>query len=113
MKLCTKCNINKELTEFYPRPDRQEKVQSYCKDCFNQYCTERWKQAKIESIEYKGGKCIDCNGIFHYSIFEFHHRDPEQKDLNWRKLRMTSKSKREAELDKCDLLCANCHRLRH
>lgn len=74
---------------------------------------ERWIQKKLEAIKYKGDKCLDCNQKYHYSVYDFHHRDPKQKDFDWSKLRLRSIAAINKELDKCDLLCANCHRKRH
>ena len=63
-------------------------------------------------IEQLGGKCLDCGGDFHRSVYDFHHRDPSDKvDAISNLLR--SPGKLEEELKKCDLLCANCHRIRH
>lgn len=77
---------------------------------------KRWISRKVAAIVVKGNKCIDCK-ILHtgdnYPIFEFHHRDPSQKDYDWNKLRLRSQKSITTELDKCDLLCANCHRMRH
>ncbi len=112
-KVCSRCQEEKLLTEFYSRGKNRKDVNTFCKKCFNTYCVERWVKKKLEAIEYKGGKCEDCSGVFPYPVFEFHHLDPTEKDVNWTKLRLRSKDKREAELDKCALLCANCHRLRH
>jgi len=87
-----------------------------CKSCFNRYCIERWKRRKIKYICYLGGKCNRC-GIElneeNYSIFDFHHINPTEKEYVWTKLRLQSESKVIKELDKCILLCANCHRLVH
>lgn len=114
-KICTKCKSKKCLSEFYQQSDRKN-GQSYCKSCFNDYCQERWINKKINAIEYKGGCCQDCKLSLkdtHYSVFEFHHLDPSKKDADWTKLRLTSGDKIKAELEKCVLLCANCHRIRH
>ena len=54
-----------------------------------------------------------CGWSGHVAGFDFHHRDPTLKDFNiclatgkaWEVVR--------AELDKCELLCALCHRLHH
>lgn len=113
-KLCPKCNVDKELSEFYSTKSRP--VAGICKKCFNEYCIQRWIQRKIEAIEYKGNQCIDCHLHIkdsHYAVFEFHHIDPTQKDYQWTKLRLRSINSITKELDKCVLLCANCHRIRH
>jgi hypothetical protein len=67
-------------------------------------------------LEYKGYGCLDC-GISYpdtpYPVFDFHHRDPNEKDYDWNKLKKRSWDNITNELDKCDLLCSNCHRIRH
>lgn len=110
-KLCPKCDNHKKLSEFYNR--NKITKYSYCKDCFNKICVLRWINVKIKAIEYKGNKCIDCNIQYPYSVYDFHHLDPLQKDYDWNKLRLKSWSNITKELDKCVLLCSNCHRIRH
>jgi hypothetical protein len=112
-KICTKCLEEKDSNNFYIQNDRKS-GSSYCKKCFNKYCMDRWSARKIEAINYKGEKCVDC-GLHkeHPSVYEFHHLDPSQKDYNWQKLRQKSIKAIKLELDKCVLLCANCHRKRH
>lgn len=115
-KCCSKCKKEKPLTDFYKRKAAKDGVNSWCKECFNKSCIERWIRRKIEMVKHYGGKCLDCSITLedsHYSIFDFHHRDPSQKDMDWTKLRLTSRENIIKELDKCDLLCANCHRIRH
>jgi hypothetical protein len=115
MKLCPKCNTTKSNNEFYQTKSRPTGA-AYCKECFNKICVERWIQRKIEAINYKGGKCIDCNLMLknsHYAVFEFHHLNSLEKDADWSKLRLKNIHKINEELDKCVLLCANCHRIRH
>lgn len=71
------------------------------------------KEKKKKAIEYKGGKCIICSYSRCDSALEFHHLDPKQKDfsistnINW------SFDKIKTELDKCVLVCSNCHREIH
>jgi hypothetical protein len=112
-KVCSTCQEKKPITEYYSRGKTRNDPQSKCKKCFNAYCVQRWINYKIEAIEYKGGKCADCNISYPYPVYDFHHLDPNEKDVDWGKLRLKSRAKREQELDKCVLLCANCHRLRH
>lgn len=77
------------------------------------YQTNRWIKRKQKAIEYKGGSCINCGYSKYYGALEFHHLNSQEKDLDWIKLRLTSWDKITAELDKCVLLCANCHREAH
>lgn len=114
-KECTKCKLTKDVLEFYEQNDRKNGY-SMCKSCFNKYCSERWIKRKIEAINLKGGCCEDCKLSIensHYSVFEFHHLDPKEKDMDWKKMRSVSRKTLNKELDKCVLLCANCHRIRH
>ncbi len=72
---------------------------------------KRRKKVKSLSVEYKGGKCQICGYHKCDGALELHHIDPTQKSFgigakgytrSWEKVR--------TELDKCALLCANCHR---
>jgi len=76
-------------------------------------CVRRWRRIKEEAIAEMGGCCADCGGVFHPDVYDFHHLDPSSKDYQWTKLRLFSKARRDAELAKCVLVCANCHRVRH
>lgn len=110
MKQCTKCKTDKQEKDFYTKG---KKTQSYCKDCFNAYCSSRWIQKKIDAVKSFGGVCHDCNTTYPYQVFEFHHLNPKEKDYDWGKLRLRSPEKIAEELSKCVMLCANCHRIRH
>ena len=70
---------------------------------------QRWIRIKKKAIAYKGGCCSRCGYDNYYGSLQFHHRNPNEKDVNWTKLRLRSWEKITLELDKCDLLCANCH----
>jgi hypothetical protein len=111
MKTCTKCNETKGLDAFYKRIDLS--LKSICKKCCNRYSTDRWRQRKLKAIEYKGGKCLSCGYNKYPDVLEFHHRDPIEKEFEWKKLRKRNWESVLKELDKCDMLCANCHRERH
>lgn len=74
---------------------------------------ERWKKRKIEAITYKGGACSKCGYSKYYGALHFHHRDPSTKEASWNKIRLWPWDKVLTELDKCDLLCANCHAEEH
>ncbi len=71
------------------------------------------RERKLKAIEYLGGVCKKCGGTFHPAVYEFHHRDQTLKDRDPSKMLQLSWKRLQEELDKCDLLCANCHRLTH
>ena len=71
------------------------------------------RKRKLWAIEYLGGKCSSCGETFHPAVYEFHHTDPSTKDRDPSKMLQLSLTRLTEELDKCVLLCANCHRIEH
>lgn len=70
-------------------------------------------RAKEIGVEKLGSKCRKC-GIDKIYLLEFHHRNPEEKDGELSDFsRGYDLTKFMEELNKCDLLCANCHREFH
>jgi len=92
-----------------------ERRKTTCKKCWNIYILKRWIRIKWKAIEYKGGACERCGykNTEHYSVYDFHHKHGTEKKFGWPKLRRQSWSTIKAELDKCELLCSNCHRIEH
>ena len=71
---------------------------------------------KRKAVQYLGGKCVDCGLQTDFmSVYDFHHQDASTKKDGVASLIDAYKPWRvvQAELDKCVLLCANCHRIRH
>lgn len=84
--------------------------------CKNKQCVQkRREKLKFMAIEYKGNMCNDCRNSFkEYNVYEFHHLDPNGKDFGISSNGHTkSWDKVKEELDKCVMLCSNCHRIRH
>lgn len=66
------------------------------------------------SVAYKGGKCQVCGYDKYIGALEFHHVDPEGKDFGISSKGYThSWDKVKEEIQKCVLVCANCHREIH
>lgn len=80
---------------------------------FNKRVNDKNKTRKLEAIEFMGGACQDCGGIFPPSVYDFHHIDMATKDKNPSYVLKGGLDKAKAELAKCVLLCSNCHRIRH
>lgn len=74
----------------------------------------RGYRAKYTAIQLKGGKCMEC-GETSLSTLCFHHRDPAQKSFGLDNRCFASKKwdTLVKEIDKCDLLCHNCHSKHH
>ena len=74
----------------------------------------RRKKVRVMAVEYKGGKCENCGYNRCLDALEFHHKDPAQKDFSISSKGYTRSWDRvKKELDKCAILCANCHRELH
>lgn len=98
------------LTEFALREGNRYR----CKKCAVESVQKRRNKLKEKAVEYKGGKCEKCGYDKCLAALEFHHLDPNEKDFgvgqnghtrSWEKIKI--------ELDKCIMLCANCHREIH
>ncbi len=74
-------------------------------------------RVKCELIRLKGGACLDCGFTVREpadtACFDLHHRDPSAKLFSFNLAARHTWVNVTAELVKCDLLCANCHRKRH
>lgn len=75
--------------------------------------TRRRRVLKLQAIEYKGGKCSRCGYDKSVAALEFHHLDPKQKERGIGNGRTISWDRVKAEIEKCVLVCANCHREIH
>lgn len=85
------------------------KIGETCYSCH----TANWRRnTKIRSVAYKGGSCIVCGFDKYQGSMDFHHLDPSEKEFT-----ISAKDiKFETilnELDKCVLLCKNCHSAIH
>ncbi len=66
------------------------------------------------AVAYKGGKCERCGYDRCMEALEFHHINPSQKDFSISNKGYTRSWKRvQAEIEKCVMICANCHREVH
>ena len=76
--------------------------------------TKRRKKIRQMAIEYKGAQCAICGYNKCIQALEFHHTDENNKDFGISAKGYTRSWKEvKKELDKCELLCANCHREMH
>ena len=71
------------------------------------------KRTKELLVEYKGGECEFCGYNKCIEALEFHHIDPTKKDFGIGDGSSRKWDSLKIELDKCLILCANCHRELH
>lgn len=99
-------------------------ARKYCYDCSpsqsevsrSAVITQIRHSIKKQLVDYKGGKCEKCGYNKCLGALQFHHINPEEKDFE-----ITTKYKEGfydmqemyKEVDKCKLLCANCHAEEH
>jgi len=100
-------HILKRVIKLIERPKKEilERKKDVVRNVMN------WrKNVKLKLIEYKGGKCEVDTCKYNKSVWSmgFHHQDPKEKDFN-----ISGKSysfeRLKKEVDKCVLLCGNCH----
>lgn len=101
------CKIHGESTFSYRKDGRYR-----CRKCSSDSVIKRRQELKKMSVNYKGGKCLLCGYNKCMSAMEFHHINPNEKDfqvsgksISWEKIKI--------ELDKCILVCSNCHQEIH
>lgn len=100
-------------TEFAIENDGTKHQRTRCKKCRSEAVCRRRKTLKTKAINYKGGKCQKCGYNKCESALEFHHLDPSQKEFGIGSGHTKSWSNLQKEIEKCELLCANCHREVH
>jgi len=111
-KFCTSCKETHPSSEFYRRRQGND-LSSYCKKCTVIQTQKRQRKLKEQSIQYKGGECVKCGYNKCQAALQFHHVDKTKKEFTLAHRKVTSFVKVKDELDKCILLCANCHAEEH
>ena len=72
----------------------------------------RWRHRADLLDQLRSVPCADCGGVFAQCAMDFDHRDPSSKVRSVTRMINGSIEKMLAEAAKCDIVCANCHRLR-
>lgn len=105
------------------REENQDKFRQYRRDWYERNkarakaSVARRTRELIEYIERRKAE-IGCNicGESHPGCLDFHHREPADKEVDVSRIAHDhgwSIERIEAEITKCDVLCANCHRKLH
>lgn len=122
-KKCTGCDRILPLEQFFSNgylPSGRRKFKSKCKDCSTLESAGNFHghiSTYLQSVDKKYA-CEECGASGPPGFLDFHHKDPSTKDFTISEVyRNIGVSRFEQlvvpELEKCMLLCPNCHRLKH
>lgn len=138
MKICTDCKIEKDIDDFPWKNKAKGWRLGRCKPCYNawfkKYFDNSYEKKKkhqervklvnkkqllenrIRALEYlKQHPCVDC-GEANPIVLDFDHKDPQDKAFNVCQALVyksyTGWHMIEQEIEKCDIRCANCHRIK-
>ncbi len=81
-----------------------------CKKCVVDAVTKRRRVLKEKAVAYKGGKCEKCGYDKYIGALEFHHPENNKEFGIGQKGYTKSWEAIKKELDKCMLVCSNCHK---
>lgn len=130
MKKCPRCLIEKPDADFAWKNRAAGRLANYCRPCQAIYRaahhsangeTQRAnvRARKLGIVQHiqtvrEGASCTRC-GEDHPATLDFHHRDASEKEIGIAQLVNMgwSVARIDAEIAKCDVLCANCHRKLH
>lgn len=126
-KTCSKCKVSKPVSEFNFKNTAAGVYQSYCKECGKLLTRSHYRNNKRQYLErnirsfmkrrelvrqIKSRACADCGIQYPFYVMDFDHREGETKEYELNRIdRMTTRVLLR-EIEKCDVVCANCHRVR-
>ena len=127
-KECKRCREIKSSDSFAKATRRKDGLQPWCRECVAKRDRERYLNDKKKHRSWNTKRrdkyydmvtaylhkhpCVDC-GEADPIVLEFDHRDPEIKDGEVTKLlSYASWDRIVIEMEKCDVVCSNCHRKR-
>ena len=109
VRICTACGTEHPNTaEFFYAVRSRRTLSAECKKCFKSRISDRAKAQKLFCSTEKGGKCVVCGYQRYIGSLAFHHLDPSEKEFNFRDS-CRSQDVLLKELEKCILVCSNCH----
>ena len=131
-KECPHCKRLLTVDNFFYKDKAHTTLSSWCKECHKESVLKtrqksldmyrirdrekkskyyRDKRSKVD--EYKKAGCAMC-GEKELVCLDFHHIDPSTKEFNiGKQFHIRSFKDIEKEIEKCVVLCANCHRKVH
>ena len=120
LKKCSKCELHKDTSQFNKDASKPDGLYSSCKACVNLARrktygrdSQRWKERKRKNqdyvYDYLSDRCCEECGESDIIVLQFDHIEPENKVATVSDLASGSFERLIDEIDKCRILCANCH----
>lgn len=127
-KVCSRCKLQKDEEEFHFKNKALNKRRECCKACWSKYHKEHYTQNKGKYIAsaaktkvalreivraLKQVPCADCGVEYPYYVMDFDHSTQHTKAFNLSESsKLGSINRVLEEANKCEVVCANCHRQR-
>jgi len=104
-KFCSQECREEHMNQF----EKQNKTYEDIRKTNNKSVASYRRNMKTKAIEYKGGRCMVCGYNKCEGVLSFHHLNPKEKDFKISSGNTVSWERLKPELDKCVMLCMNCH----
>lgn len=111
VKRCSKCKATRDLSEYTVARSRPDGLNRVCKSCDKLRKAAHNAAVRRFTTTIKR-KCMDCGGSFPPECMDLDHRDREEKFRAVGEMGRYSFVRVREEVAKCDVVCANCHRIR-
>ena len=129
MKVCSRCKMLKDSAEFNKQSEKSDGLQSHCKQCSRAYYKNYYNSSDRERIrlrekrkrelkekreflrDAKARPCTDCGQQYPYFVMDFDHIANKSFTIS-QSLPLYSLKRLKDEVAKCEVVCANCHRMR-
>lgn len=125
MKRCSKCGIPKEFSDFNKRTSAKDGRQSQCRACNSDNLKDHYDKNKQYYIDkavktrndirseiqvIKSVPCADCGVQYPHYVMQFDHLPEFEKLFNICTAYLNhGRQEILAEIEKCEVVCANCH----
>ena len=113
-RVCKCCNQSKDISKFrVANRGRQDYRRWICFSCERIVLDNRKNEYKEEYFKFK--KTLSCNrcNINDHRVLQFHHKNSNKEYDISSKIGQRKLSSLMKEIDKCEVLCANCHFIEH
>jgi ribosomal protein S27AE len=116
-KQCPSCKrtLDRQRDFYRIETPKITRTSSYCRRCSSDKVMERWRARRLRNMEkvvahLQSNACVDC-GEEDWRVLEFDHREPCLKvDAITNLVNRVPWNRVKAEMEKCEIRCANCHR---